>query len=1090
MAANDQRSGLWYQDAVIYEVHVRAFADSNDDGIGDFPGLTSRLDYLSGLGVTAIWLLPFYPSPLRDDGYDIAEYYEVHPSYGTLDDFKHFLDAAHALDMRVITEVVINHTSDQHPWFQRARRAAPGTPEREFYVWSDTPDRYADVRIIFQDTETSNWTWDPVAGAYYWHRFFSHQPDLNYDSPDVRAAVTDVLGFWLDMGVDGVRLDAIPYLYEREGTNGENLPETHLELKRLRAFVDENYDDRMLLAEANQWPEDSVAYFGDGDECHMAFHFPLMPRLYLALQRETRLPIIDILEQTPPIPDAAQWAIFLRNHDELTLEMVSEEERDYMWRAYAPDRRARLNLGIRRRLAPLMENDRRRIELLFGLLLSLPGTPVLYYGDEIGMGDNVFLADRDGVRTPMQWSNDRNAGFSRANPQSLYLPVVVDPQFHYETVNVEAQLANPNSLLWWLRRMIRRRQLHPVFGRGSIEFLTPANDRVLAYLREGEGDTILVVVNLSRHAQFVELDLGRFAGRHPTELVGRTDFPAIGELPYLLTLGPYGFYWFSLSESAPGAGAGEPVSVPGPLQDAFAQDQPLPEAIARFITGQRWYQGWGRTRLQTVVHDLVPLTPGEHDPALWLAVVDIDYATGGVERYVLPVGFSFGGDVPHESGAVIVDVVRDGEPGVVYDAVADPRFRQLLLEIVIEGRTMVGRAGSLAGMPGATPSGLDTADLPAGTVVSSERGETFADYGRGVAIKLFRQVESGVNPDLELRRFLTDRTGFDNVADVYGALQYDSGGSFTVGVLQQSFGDAPTAWDAFREHCFRWLEAIRSTDPAEEPAATDWAATDRLGVRMPAPAALQPALDLVERLADTTADLHLALGSLSEDPDLQPQPFSVLYQHSLYQSLRARVRQELRSIRAVADAAGPDLADAIGEVVGAEREALRRLDPIRRRLIRGRRIRLHGDYRLDEIRIVDGEFVIEDFSGDRAQLMSERRLRASPLRDVAQMIRSLDYVAVASAVEAPDAKGAWGPWWARAVGLRFVHAYLAAMSDSAALPDEPEAIDALLGGYTLTRALRELHWELEVRRDWAVVALAGVRRILGMRPSLVGGGVG
>ena len=583
------RPPLWYKDAVIYEVHVRAFADSNDDGIGDFQGLTSHLDYLSRLGIDTIWLLPFYPSPLRDDGYDIAEYYDVHPSYGTLDDFKEFLDAAHARDMRVITELVINHTSDQHPWFQRARRAEAGSPERDFYVWSDTPDRFNEVRIIFQDTETSNWAWDPVAEAYYWHRFFSHQPDLNFDNPLVRDAVTDMLRFWLDLGVDGLRLDAIPYLFEREGTNGENLPETHEELKRLRSFMDENYENRMLIAEANQWPEDSVAYFGDSDECHMAFHFPLMPRLYLALQRENRLPIIDILEQTPSIPDDAQWAIFLRNHDELSLELVSEEERDLMWRTYAPDRRARLNLGIRRRLAPLLENDRRRIELLYSLLLSLPGTPVIYYGDEIGMGDNIFLADRDGVRTPMQWSNDRNAGFSIANPQSLYLPVVVDPQFHYETVNVEAQQANPNSLLSWVRSMIRRRQRHPVFGRGDIEFLSPENEQVLAFLREGEDETILVVSNLSRHSQFVELDLNRFAGHIPTEMLGRTEFPRIGTDSYPLSLGPYGFYWLSFDDSDGKVANGQDlVEIEGPLEGAFASNGPLTAPLGRFVADQPW----------------------------------------------------------------------------------------------------------------------------------------------------------------------------------------------------------------------------------------------------------------------------------------------------------------------------------------------------------------------------------------------------------------------------------------------------------------------------------------------------------------------
>src|SRR3954468_14162266 len=490
---------FWYKKAIIYELHVRSFFDSNADGIGDFPGLTQKLDYLQELGITAIWLLPFYPSPLRDDGYDIADYYSINPMYGTLDDFKTFLNEAHARGLRVITELVINHTSDQHPWFQRARRSPPGSNYRDYYVWSNDPNRYKEARIIFKDFEPSNWTWDPVANAYYWHRFFFHQPDLNFDNPEIHSEIIRILDFWCDIGVDGMRLDAIPYLYEREGTSCESLPETHAFLKKLRHHVDTKYGDRMFLAEANQWPEDSVAYFGEGkgDECHVTFHFPLMPRLFMAVRMEDRFPIIDILNQTPPVPETAAWAIFLRNHDELTLEMVTDEERDYMYRMYAADLRTRINLGIRRRLAPLLGNDRRKIELLNMLLLSLPGTPVLYYGDEIGMGDNPFRGDRNGVRTPMHWNSDKNAGFSRANPHALVFPVIVDPEYHYETVNVETQLRNPNSLLWWMRRILALRKRWTALADGAIEFLQPANRKVLAYLLKSEGETVLVVANLS-----------------------------------------------------------------------------------------------------------------------------------------------------------------------------------------------------------------------------------------------------------------------------------------------------------------------------------------------------------------------------------------------------------------------------------------------------------------------------------------------------------------------------------------------------------------------------------------------------------------
>src|SRR5690606_24067576 len=546
---------LWYKDAIIYQVHVKSFYDSNNDGIGDFPGLIEKLDYIADLGVNTIWLLPFYPSPRRDDGYDIAEYRAVHPDYGKLADVRRFIAEAHRRGLRVITELVTNHTSDQHPWFQRARRAKKGSKARDYYVWSDSDEKYAGTRIIFIDSEKSNWTWDAVAGQYFWHRFYSHQPDLNFDNPKVLEAVLGVMRFWLDMGVDGQRLDAIPYLIERDGTSSENLPETHAVLKRIRAELDARCPDRLLLAEANQWPEDTRPYFGEDDECHMAFHFPLMPRMYMAIAQEDRFPITDILRQTPEIPANCQWAVFLRNHDELTLEMVTDDERDYLWNYYAADHRARINLGIRRRLGPLVERDRRRVELLNSLLLSMPGTPVLYYGDEIGMGDNIYLGDRDGVRTPMQWSMDRNGGFSRADPARLVLPPIMDPLYGYHTINVEAQSRDAHSLLNWMRRMLVVRKQQKAFGRGSLKMLAPSNRRILAYLREyrgedGREESILCVANLSRAAQAVELELAAYDGRVPVEMIGGASFPPIGEMTYLLTLPPYGFYWFYLADAS------------------------------------------------------------------------------------------------------------------------------------------------------------------------------------------------------------------------------------------------------------------------------------------------------------------------------------------------------------------------------------------------------------------------------------------------------------------------------------------------------------------------------------------------------------
>jgi len=699
----DRSTNDWYKDAIVYELHVRAFQDSNGDGIGDLPGLTSRLDYLHDLGVTALWLLPFYPSPLRDDGYDIADYRTVHPDYGTLADFRVFVREAHARDLRVITELVINHTSDQHPWFQRARRAPHGSRYRNWYVWSDDPQRYSEARIIFQDFERSNWSWDEVAGAYYWHRFYSQQPDLNFENLEVQREITRLIDYWLDLGVDGLRLDAIPYLFEQEGTNCENLPATHVYLKQLRSYIDTHYPDRMLLAEANQWPEDAVAYFGDGDECHMCFHFPLMPRLFMALKMEDRYPVIDILQQTPAIPDGCQWALFLRNHDELTLEMVTDEERDYMYRTYARDRQARINLGIRRRLAPLLEHDRNRIELMNALLLSLPGTPVLYYGDEIGMGDNVYLGDRNGVRTPMQWSADRNAGFSTANPQRLYLPPVIDPNCHYEAVNVETQAASTSSQLWWMRHLLATRtRLGPVLGRGALEFLSPDNPHVLAYLRTHGSDVVLIVANLSRHAQYAELDLSRFAGTEPVELFGPSPFPRIGESAYPVTLAPYGFYWLSIPTSADVVAAPVPVIKIGARswKEIFGTmlDDDLADSVARFLPQQNWYGGKDRSLRQVVVTDVVPLAVGGAAEAA-VVIVEASYATGDPERYVVPlavlVGDAGAALERNAPGAIVARLARRGQAeALLCDAMALPETALAIVDLVRRPRPLRSTGGA------------------------------------------------------------------------------------------------------------------------------------------------------------------------------------------------------------------------------------------------------------------------------------------------------------------------------------------------------------------------------------------------------------
>jgi len=765
---------------------------------------------------------------------------------------------------------------------------------------------------------------------------------------------------------------------------------------------------------------------------------------------------------------------------------VSEEERDLMWRTYAPDRRARLNLGIRRRLAPLLENDRRRIELLYSLLLSLPGTPVMYYGDEIGMGDNIFLADRDGVRTPMQWSNDRNAGFSIANPQSLYLPVVVDPQFHYETVNVEAQQANPNSLLSWVRSMIRRRQRHPVFGRGDIEFLSPDNEQVLAYLREGEDETVLVVGNLSRHSQFVELDLSRFAGQHPTEMLGRTEFPTIGAGAYPLSLGPYGFYWLSFDRHETEVVSGRDIiEIDGPLEGSFASNGPLTVPLGRFVAAQPWYQGRPTRRSEVSVVDLVPLTPGEQAATMWIAIVNIDGSVPSDDWYVVPVAISFEDDLDVPDDSVIAHIQRDGTPGIFYDALTDPRFRAMLLDGIVAGETFLGRAGSLACTAGFSAFEVELDEPVESTVSTSSRGETYIDFGSGFAIKLFRRIEPGVNPDLELRRFLTERTAFDNVVNTYGALEYQLGGTFTLGVLQQSFAEDSTAWSVLTKAVRAWLETIADVEPPSEPIGVFEYVDTPPDAVLAFREELAPAFDLAARLGSTTARMHQALGSFSEDPDLSPEPFTQHYQQSLYQSLRAEFRGGMRDIRRLQDRADGQASDAVRDLVDAERECLRQLGAIRRDPIKGSRIRLHGDFRLDEVHIVDEDFIIEDFSGDHSRSLSERRLRGSPLRDVAEMVRSFDYVALSAALDATPNQRLWAAWWSRLVGSEFMRSYLDEMEDSPLLPDSPQAIDDLVSAFALSRALRELHWELITRPEWVRVPLAGLRRVLGQAPSLI-----
>ncbi len=1101
----------WYRDAVIYELHVRSFCDLSEDGIGDFRGLISKLDYLHDLGVTAIWLLPFYPSPLRDDGYDIADYRSVNPSYGNMRDVAQLIRKAHERGLRVITELVLNHTSDQHPWFQRARRSPAGSRWRNFYVWSDTPDRYRDARIIFSDFESSNWSWDPVAGQYYWHRFYSHQPDLNFDSAEVRRALFSQVDHWFRLGVDGLRLDAVPYLFERPGTSCENLPETHGFLRDLRAHVDERFPNRMLLAEANQWPEDAAEYFGDGDECHMAFHFPLMPRLFMAIQMEDRFPIIDILQQTPEIPDGCQWALFLRNHDELTLEMVTDEERDYMYRVYAHEREARINLGIRRRLAPLLGNDRAKIELMNGLLLSLPGTPVIYYGDEIGMGDNIYLGDRDGVRTPMQWSGDRNAGFSRANPQRLYLPPIIDPEFHYETVNVETQASNGGSLLWWMRRMLALRKRYEVFGRGTLEFLHPENRRVLAYLRSDGERSVLIVANLSRFAQFVELDLSRFKGSEPVELFGQTHFPPIGELPYLLTLGPHAVYWLAIEGPREEVGAALADQDAPAIADAGSLDAlvsgrgraELERALVRFLPTRRWFAGKARSIRAVSIADALPLAGPRAALAARVLIARVEFTEGEAETYSVPLVLLEGeraervaADAP---GSVVAHVRRRDEPAVLAEALVDPEVGRALLDAVRRRRRLRGSdGGHLAGRPSpALREVLDGAEPPEPSIFRAEQSNTSVLYGQELILKLFRRVEDGVNPDLELGRYLVERAGFPHTPRVAGALEYQRGGGepATLAILHEFVPNEGDAWQYTLDALGRFNEEVvteRIRPGAQPPDASGVGLIER--ARLPIPDAVDEVvgsyLGSAQLMGRRLAELHGALAGDGTDPGLAPEPMGSHYQRSVYQSARNSTGRSMRLLRRTLPSLGErDRAEA-ENLLAREGEVLRRFSALINRRIAAMRIRIHGDLHLGQVLFTGRDFIVIDFEGEPARSLSERRVKRTPLRDVAGLLRSFHYAtftamhdAVARGLVEPESESsheleAWGRHWNEWVSAAFLGSYLETAGDAPWIPADPDALALLLDTSLLEKAIYELAYELNNRPTWVPIALSGLRDLL------------
>jgi maltose alpha-D-glucosyltransferase/alpha-amylase len=1084
---------LWYKDAVIYQAHVRAFLDSTNDGIGDFQGLTSKLDYLQSLGIDTLWLLPFYPSPLRDDGYDIANYEDIHPSYGTLQDFDHFIGEAHRRRLRVITELVINHTSDQHPWFQAARRAPAGSDLRNFYVWSDTNQKYQGVPIIFSDTEKSNWTWDDIAGAYYWHRFFYHQPDLNFDNPEVVEAVMRVMHFWLDRGVDGMRLDAVPYLIEREGTPCANLDETHVILKRIRAEMDARHRDRLLLAEANQWPAEVRPYFGDGDECHMAFNFPLMPRMFVAVRQEDRYPIVEILRQTPDIPETCQWGLFLRNHDELTLEMVTDEERDYMYQTYASDPQMRINGGIRRRLAPLMENSRRRIELMTSLLFSLPGTPVIYYGDELGMGDNIYLGDRNGVRTPMQWTGDRNGGFSRADGARLYAPVVADPVYGYASVNVEAQERSPFSLLNWTRRMIGLRKQHTVFGRGALDFLPSPNRKVLAYVRRYHDETVVCVANLSRSVQPVELDLSSFRGLTPVEMLGQTEFPRISDTPYFLSLGAYAFLWFRLQQAPTTiterttSDAPAVVQVPAllvgavwdTLLDSTVRTLIERDVLAPFLVRQPWFQG---ARPQSPrFADWLVLRRGS-DP-IFLTIVEADD-----RQYLLPLAVSPLADakgIQERTPQAILASVTGARKGLVYDAWYSDRFAELLLEAIGSGQRIATRRGTLTTMQtDAFPLLRRASDVLNISRSPVTPGVPAISFGKQLLMKLLRRVESGIHPEIEVTRHVTE-SGFTRVPPVAATIEYEGrdGIGASIAMFQPLVEHQTDGWTHALEWLGRFFDQV-AVRPAPPPLAKDAIASPPADIRE----MMGGYLDVAAVIGKRTAELHIVMMTDST-PALAPEPVSREDLDGTVQRAMTHADKTLHALETALDVGKleqtPDAEADARQLLSSRNVLFDRMRAVAALAPTTWKTRIHGDYRLGQLLLAEGDVYILNIEGHPSWPAGAQREKLSPLRDAAGLMRSLSYAAHAAwltyAAARPAESAKMHPWahaWQAWAANTFLHHYFATVGEQIGFVGEAAVRDQLLQFFMLDRAFRELDGELNNRPEWVSIPLRGILELL------------
>jgi maltose alpha-D-glucosyltransferase / alpha-amylase len=1091
MGLNGKTDPLWFKDAVFYELSVRSFYDSDGDGIGDFAGLIQKLDYLEDLGINALWLLPFYPSPLKDDGFDVTEYCDIHPDYGTIREFKLFLKEAHHRGIRVITELILNHTSDQHPWFERSRKARAGSRYKDYYVWSDTPDKYKEARVMFSDEESSNWSWDNEAKAYFWHRFYKHQPELNFENPEVQLEMFKVVDFWMKLGVDGFRLSSVTFLFEEEGTSCENLPATHSFLKKLRAHIDRHYENRILIAEANLWPEDAAAYFGEGEECHMSFNYPLMPRLFLGLRTEDSYPIMDIMEQTPVTPRSSQWALFLRNHDEIDLEMVTEEEKDYLFKAYATDPNIKHNVGIRRRLSPLLNNDRRKMELLYTVLFSLPGTPVLYYGDEIGMGDNIYLGDRFGVRTPMQWNTNVNAGFSEANPQKLFLPVITDPIYRYEAVNVATQEENSSSLIWWIKNVLAMRKRLHVFGRGEMKFIESSNAKVLCFLRKSENHRIIVVANLSQFSQAATLRFDDFRDCDITEVFSQNRFPPVEGKEYAITLGPYGYFWFQVDDSekkdaGPGSQELQLLKSDVSWERVFTNYQTVRtferKILQPFMKKCRWFGGKAKIISKMGIHKVIPVKV-EGD-VHFLAIIEVHYVQRLPDFYFLPVCFvpseSIFDHVEYTAQSVVCRAEIQEQTGFILDSSYDRRFRDFLFQSMERKIRLKDDLGVLE-FNSSVYAKLDAERIDS-KILKADQSNTAIIYNDQYFFKFYRKIEEEINPDLEIVRFLSENTGFRNSPKYAGSIEYHGADDKIIvfGLLQEKVDNQGDAWNVTIDSVGRFYERVL-TDIKKEKLPK---LLDKPVIRFEdAPEIIQEFIgrgfyERVARLGQRTAEMHLALASDTSDPAFVPEYFNSNYQRSLYSSLRKLVKDRFKLLENSLEKLNKETQELAKKVLTMEDAIVECFSRIYQVRIQAIKTRIHGDFHLGQVLFTGKDFVIIDFEGEPGFSFSERRLKKSPLKDVAGMMRSFHYAAYGKIILNENYRERdiqlleqWAEQWQHYVSRFYLQAYLERMGEELGIS---EGMEILIQTYLLEKAVYELGYELNGRPDWVNIPLRGI----------------